>query len=361
MANNFCRYLSNGYRFQSNGTNLVYQPCCWFQRSIDILDHAKFNAEKEKISEISGWTPDCACCKQIEDSGVYGERSPRLRSFDVIPDKTTPDNIPVWIELTIDTTCNAACIICGPHHSTTWEKQHIVHGVKNRHDFPDRTNPSLWLEKIQALVSLDHVKSISFLGGEPFLSPIPLQVLTLLKEINGNLSDITVHFQTNGSVIPSYEIIEMIRECKLFKFNISLDGVGTQFEYLRYPLKWHRILKTIDYINNLKLPNIRNIILVTVSPLNVYYYDEVENWAYRTFDNVVINPNQAVGACALAKTPIKLRNTILLKFDNNHPIAKMFSNLGYDNRSCIPYVEMLDKHRGLDWMTVFPEMTEYYR
>ena len=361
MANNFCRYLSNGYRFQSNGTNLVYQPCCWFQRSIDVYDTAKFNTEKEKISQISEWTTDCGRCKQIEDSGVYDDRSPRLRSFDVIPDETTPDNIPVWIELTIDTTCNAACIICGPHHSTTWEKQHIAHGITTRHDIPDRIPPSLLLEKIQALVSLTHVKSISFLGGEPFLSPIPLRALTLLKEINGDLSDITVHFQTNGSVIPSYDIIELIRECKLFKFNISLDGIGAQFEYLRYPLKWGRVIKTIDYVNSLHLTNIRNIILVTVNPMNVYYYDEVEKWAYSIFDNVVINPNQAVGACALAKTPIKLRNTILLKFGNAHPISKMFSNLHVDVQSCIPYIDKLDGMRQLNWTTVFPEMTEYYR
>lgn len=362
MANNFCRFLSNGYRFKSDGTNLTYQPCCWFTKEISLIDNPNFDQQKEEISKINQWVPECSSCKQIEDSGAYGNRSPRLRSFEEIPDDSIPNNLPGWIELTIDTTCNAACIMCGPWHSTTWRKQEVKFKLKTLDDLPTLTNPTEWLKIIQDKFSFEHVKSVSFLGGEPFESPVPLQVLQTLKRLHGTLSEVVVHFQTNGSIKPSDELMALASECKRVKFNLSIDGVGPRFEYVRYPLKWERINIVVEHVKSLRLKNLKFVSLATLNFLNAFYYDELEQWIKTTFndeDLITLKPNKSVGKISLAQTPRILRLGILEKFGPEHPVYKLLSNLPIvDIKPGLTYLEWLDGCRNTSWKETFPEIAK---
>ena len=95
MANDFCRFLSNGYRFKSEGTKLVYQPCCWYSKEIPVLNNPDFHRQKNELSQVNDWIPECESCRKIEATGAYGNRSPRLRSFEEITDSSVPDNVPV--------------------------------------------------------------------------------------------------------------------------------------------------------------------------------------------------------------------------------------------------------------------------
>lgn len=368
MPNKFCRYLSNGYRLKSNGTNLTYSPCCWFRGEVSLINNPHFEIQKAEISKIDHWTVQCASCKQIEDSGVYGDRSPRLRSFHEIPD-SVPDNVPTWIELTIDTTCNAACIMCGWWHSTTWRKQEIKFGTKTTHDFPDIVDPMHWLDVIKSKMTFEYVNSVSFLGGEPLESPIPLEFLTLLKKTRGSLGDVTVHFQTNGSLRPSDEIVELLRECKIVRYNISLDAVGERFEYIRYPLLWHRIEDTVEYVKSLRLPNLNFIILSTLTPLNAWYFDEIEQWVSESFKDcntekhtVRALPNRCIGTLDLNATPENLRLAIVEKFGVDHPVTKMFSNLELGNtETFVNYCNFLDSNRKTNWRETFSDIVPYFK
>lgn len=362
MANNFCRYLSNGYSFRTNGQNLIYKPCCWFKQEIDLTD-SNFEKQKDTISNITEWTDNCSVCKNIEQSKVYGEHSPRQQSFVKIP-TDIPNNVPGWIELSIDTTCNAACIMCGPQYSTTWEKQEIKFGIRDKSQVGDRVQPEVWLSKIKEMFPLDYVKSVSFLGGEPFLSDIPLIILTELKSLHGNLNDVTVHFQTNGSVRPKKEIINLIKDCKRVWYNLSIDGTESRFEYVRYPLKWKKILSTVSYVQNLSLTNIEFIVLATLNPLNIYYYDELEHWVSNYFcdNDVKLKPNRTYGTLDLSNTPTELKKEIYKKYGVEHPISKMLLYLLPTNSiKFIQDIEMIDQYRHTDWQTTFPEIVKYFK
>jgi organic radical activating enzyme len=365
MANNFCRFLSNGYRIKSDGVGLVYQPCCWYSKEIDLLNNPNFDSEKQAISNISDWVPECASCKQIEDSGAYGNRSPRLRSFEEIPDESIPDNVPAWMELTIDTTCNAACIMCGPWHSTTWRKQEIKFKIKTKDNLPDLVDPLHWLSVIKNKFPLKYVKSVSFLGGEPFESPIPLEFLRLLKTTHGSLSDVVIHFQTNGSIKPSDELMALAAECSRIKFNISIDAVGKRFEYHRYPLRWERIESTIEYVKNLNLDNLKFVCLATLTPLNVWYYAELEEWVRKTFNDpmlTMLKPNKSVGQIDLRHTPISLRYEVYKKYGKDHSISKLFTKLGRaDHQQCVAYLDQLDQYRNTNWREIFPEAAAFLK
>ena len=53
---------------------------------------------------------------------------------------------------------------------------------------------------------------------------------------------------------------------------MSIDGVGSVFEYMRYPLKWNTMLTSINTFKE-----ITNDVSVScmISNLNVYYYSEL--------------------------------------------------------------------------------------
>lgn len=365
MANDFCRFLSNGYRIKSTGTTLTYSPCCWFTKEIPIINNVNFDAQKAEISSINSWVPECGSCKQLEESGVYGERSPRLRSFLEIPNSSIPDNVPGWMEVTIDTTCNAACIMCGPYHSTTWLRQEIKLGTKSQEIYDNLVDPLEWFKIIKNKFSFNYIKSISFLGGEPFESKVPIEFLKELKNVQGGLGEIRVHFQTNGSIRPNNELNILLTEVKEIVYNVSLDAIGKKFEYIRYPLKWNRVEDTLKYVQNLDLPKLKFRFLVTINPLNAYYYDEVEQWVQNNIPSAkLINPkfpvlpNRTRGMLDLAKTPIKLRKNIIEKYGDSHAVSKLFSNLEIDNRNflMLNYLTMLDKQRNNNWREIFPDI-----
>jgi organic radical activating enzyme len=362
MANNFCRFLSNGYRIKTEGTKLVYQPCCWYSKEIDLIDNPNFDQEKQRISEITGWVSECASCKYIEDSGAYGVKSPRMRSFDEIPDELIPDNVPAWMELSIDTTCNAACVMCGPWHSTTWRKQEIKFKIKNRDDLPTLVDPMHWLDVIKEKFTLQYVKRVHFLGGEPFQSPIPLEFLKLLKSTHGSLADVVAHFQTNCSIKPSDELLVLLSECANVRFGLSIDAVGERFEYHRYPLKWQRVQETADYLKNLKIKKIIHC-SATLTPLSAWYYDEFEDWVESMFGEQIMKnakPNISIGNVALAHTPYPLRHEIFKKFGAEHPVSRLLAKLGWqDSRQFVQYMDQLDLYRKTNWRSAFPEAAKF--
>jgi organic radical activating enzyme len=367
VANDFCRFLSNGYRIRSSGTTLTYAPCCWFGKEISIINNPNFDAEKAEISSINNWVPECSSCKQLEESGAYSERSPRLRSFKEIPNSSIPDDAPGWMEVTIDTTCNAACITCMPQYSTTWLRQVIKLGIEPQETYDNLIDPLEWFKIIKNKFSFNYIKSISFLGGEPFESKVPIEFLKELKKVQGTLGEIKVHFQTNGSIRPNNELIVLLAEAKEIVYNVSLDAIGKKFEYIRYPLKWNRVKDTLNYVQNLDLPRLNFIFLVTINPLNAYYYDEVYKWVhdnmprsklFRPELNLSVLPNRARGALDLAKTPIRLRENIIEKYGDSHAISKLFSNLEMDNRNflMLNYLAKLDKQRDTNCREIFPDI-----
>ena len=110
----FCRYLTNQQRF-------VYgriQPCCWITRTADMSNQNEVEKYNQWLYKIDNWVPECSFCWHREKNNMH---SPRLESLRSSPAGYQAGDI-VTFEFQIDRDCNAACLICGPWNSTTWEK-----------------------------------------------------------------------------------------------------------------------------------------------------------------------------------------------------------------------------------------------
>lgn len=388
MANQFCRQLSNGYKINVHDDVLYWSPCCFYSKRVNMYDTETWQREMEYARKADGWIPECASCKNLEEKNIDVLR-PRIQAMNWIPEDSVDGDV-VNLELSYDIKCNAACMSCGSYCSTTWRKFEKEHGIK-LHESPiqfklnhkverimaekkygiklpeDATDVSdVLFAKLTSLLKLDKLRNLFILGGEPLYTKSHIKLLRLLDEVHPDLSQVTLRYQTNGSIYPNKEILSHWKNYKTVVFGISFDDVGERFNYLRWPLQWDQCSENIIRLVN--ETDIHFNVNSTYSPFNIYYYDELEEWIKTNIGNRIRNqesktrPNPCMGDMDLRYCSPKLRQKIIDKYGTEHDLAKLLSNLEqfteYDKM--FSYVEKIDKLRGLDWRKLFPDIIDCY-
>jgi hypothetical protein len=148
----------------------------------------------------------------------------------------------------------------------------------------------------------------------------------------------------------------------------SLDGVGDRFEYLRWPYKWSKLSKFVTQALEQVPSNVMFGVEHTLSPLNVLYFDEFQDWFDKEFsqnkegDRTDLDIHYASGNMALDKTTSEMRKHVVQLYGSEHKISKLINQIPVTNPvSMIQYLDQLTKWRGVDWATVFPEVAKYYK
>jgi len=366
MTTPFCRYLTNQHRFEYDQLS----TCCWIQKKVDANNPVEIEKYFDWARNLNDWDPACNRCQIME---ARGQQSFRMRANDR-PNKfgfsieDQPGDI-TSLEFQFDAECNAACLICGPKNSTTWQKYNTTKSkdIKKIIDISNEVTRSSRLEIVKKTTKFDKIRYISFLGGEPLKSNFHL---TILEEINKvkNLNDLSLSYVTNGSMRPSSEVIELWKKCKSVQINVSVDGIDEHFNYLRWPLQWSQVRDNIRFILDQKLPNLRLTSSYSINPFNIFYHDRYVAWALEFFknDTNVIpffrNPFRTDGIINLNSIPNKLKYEIFRKYTKLYPnLVRLME--GYDEKSAVKfltYIREHDKKRNLDWKEVFPEIVPYF-
>jgi len=244
-------------------------PCCLM---------APHDIVQVKQQMLDGVRPSaCYKCWKLEDLGLQSDRQIKNSMLDhytntdikVLYDQAKNNQASV-VSYKIDTstTCNSTCVTCGPSSSTAWRSLES----KYRTVPINRTRLITKLES-SALVNFETAVSINFRGGEPLLSKTNFFILEQL--IAHNNTDCFIVFTTNGSVIPSDYQMSLLKQFKNLNFNLSIDGTGKVFEYLRYPLTWSDMLTTIEFCKQTKISISASY---TISNLNIMYHKETTQW-----------------------------------------------------------------------------------
>lgn len=355
MSNKFCGYLSNGYSFNSNQTSnkIQVKPCCWFSNSITL--DSDFAKKRDHYKDIQDWTPACNHCKLQEEAG---QQSLRQSSFDWINNKDHDD--PIAIDINLDKTCNAACVICNDHSSTLWYKEKQKLKNKSFHIKIDTLNIDNKINEILQSFDFSKLRYIKFFGGEPLFTDTHLKFLTQLP----NPENITVHYTTNGSIFPSLETQAVWDRFKTIIFSASLDGTEQQFDYIRWPLTWAKVSENLLCLRAKKLHNVMFRVEFTVNFLNAWYFDRLQqwvndNWATNEFnDPTEINVHPCQDIFALTCMPDQVRAEILKKYPRGHVIHNLVANLP-DPLSLDPFNEFINTwelRRKQDWQQSFKEI-----
>jgi sulfatase maturation enzyme AslB (radical SAM superfamily) len=181
-----------------------------------------------------------------------------------------------FLELTFSNLCNLACVGCHSELSSTWAKEDFRHGrligrglVEHNYDLSH--------------TDLSQLKFLKIIGGEPLMET--KRFTDLLKRPDLDLTQLTIMFVTNGTILPNAELKELLDQCQRLKLFVSLDGIGSVNEWVRWPTKFDKIVENLNQFNSW-WSNSNNVTLnihMTVNVYNVWTLNDVGTFMYQNY------------------------------------------------------------------------------
>ena len=345
----------------------IYNQCCLSPESIQLPDDISTLWNSPEISEIRKqnnnniWHKECWECEQLEKTGVKSFRQSMINTFGVVKNISGPKRI----DLLFDRNCNLACVTCGQGQSTFWSK----HLKDNNLPFTPHAGGTS-IDKIhEILKSLDlsHLEMVQFCGGETLLGNTYWQTAEIIASLVPDAKEkIVLGFQTNGTQPIDEKYHTIIEKFKLVRFLISIDGVGSRFEYLRWPANWNQVTNNImEFRKNLPV-NVIFFVQEVTSSLNLFYHDEVSTWVKQNFnENRLGDPIEHTTQLAIHDL-YDINNITQEYFDaikGTHianAIRKNWTEKPDNIKKMIANLELFDGIRKQDWKKTFPEVAEFY-
>lgn len=136
--------------------------------------------------------------------------------------------------------CNQACVYCGPHNSTLWEKE----------VGPKKMMSTEAKESLRTFIfdNVEKLKNVYLAGGEPTLMNENIRFLTLLLEKNPD-----VHLRVNTNLSnTNTKVAKLIKQFENVHWLASVESTGDHYNYIRYGGKWKDFCDNLDEIRNLK-------------------------------------------------------------------------------------------------------------
>lgn len=239
-------------------------PCCFLKPNSNIK-----KIKSEMLQQIR--PSECSSCWQLEDKGIKSDRQYKNESFDFYSNKDITlieqdckqgNYSEQIVKLYTSILCNSTCVTCGPELSSAWAS---LNKFKNK-------SISISKNFINQLNYHD-LKMLSFVGGEPLYEKKNFQILDTLSR-TGN-TNCFISIVTNGSVKLNKNQIDILTRFPNLNLCLSIDGIESKFEYIRYPLKWQVLLENLELFRSL---NIKLSVSYTISNLNILYYNEIVSW-----------------------------------------------------------------------------------
>jgi molybdenum cofactor biosynthesis enzyme MoaA len=363
-------------------------PCCEFMRHKSKLDPYKLNAKNTKMFKdwwgkgldplrekmINGEIdPGCEYC-------ISKEKNSNISNLRIQTNKMIPDTFeeikndylqnkreyPKQVELRLGNYCNLKCTMCGPYASSSilaeykmHKKQYNEYGIESNWEDPNM--PKDWYtyehnkETLMDVVS--KASMIHFGGGEPFISPMIVEVLEAIDPKT------YLRFNTNMTRIND-KVLEALKKFDTIDIEASIDGTGQHNDYIRYGSKWNSIvenfkkLKTCNNINvniyyilgHTSLFTLKDVIAFAKDidikiDLGEVYYGSVDGSGHLTINSAsekdIDNFKTWLNSCSF-----KQKNAVQTWLDSYKPNANLHNRFK-------EYVNMLDSIRGTNFVKTF--------
>jgi len=325
----------------------------------DIL-HGDINTEIKQCMNKDQQHSGCSNCYRLEQgtTGIKNVRSDRyyyLKSLSGIP-YSVYDNMNTTLG-TVDmrwrNTCNLACVYCGPELSSTWAKE------LNREISVDEQQ--LANTKQYILDNAPNLKNVYLAGGEPLLMKENSELLDRLD------SSCTVRINTNLSNIKG-PVFERASKFKNVHWTVSVETMGTEFEYIRHGANWKIFLENLNVIRQLDHKISFNMLWFVLNPYSVFEtVDYLMQLGY-VENAFIIGPLTGpiefdirnLNTSTLNDLRNILKNRIQqadMRYLLHNSYVNMLKHLDekFDKQSSktIQRLEELDKRRGLNYKNVF--------
>jgi sulfatase maturation enzyme AslB (radical SAM superfamily) len=217
----------------------------------EMMDSEWLSTTKELFSN-NKWPAECVRCQEQEEIGL---KSDRLQWIDFHKDLLIdhgPDYL--MVSMMLDNVCNTACQFCSPHISSKLASLQMM-PLKIRQ-----------VGSYEEKLPWNRITQIDLEGGEPSNSKNVKQLLTNLPQRVK-----TIKIYTNARSF--LDELEPIAERGIgIQISISLDGVGSVQEYIRWPTQWSEFSQTIEKYKQLqnRFPNTVSLCFkTTICALNL--------------------------------------------------------------------------------------------
>ena len=294
----------------SNEPDGRVQPCCLYKgfikdggnplyiqtHSVEEIFHSEFMKELREQFRNGEKPAGCAVCWTDEENKYDSKRiiyNNIHKTFD-IDYKKEPTNITEF-QLIINNSCNLKCRSCTPSHSSQWQQEIKMITGSTGYEMPYGQSANetgkLWTERFNWYKDL---KRLEVVGGEPFYVK---QWHTMIHELIDlkYSKNIDITMTTNCTLFYPELIEKMSKNFKSVSIGLSIDGIGSVYEYIRHPGKWSttyanmkqyysytdniniQINITISWLNALEIPRLHKLI-----------YDEFPK--FKIWNNIVHSP-----------------------------------------------------------------------
>ena len=355
LSKTFCDLGINGVSIHGE----YITPCCRFKptgydlpKTIEeYTTNPTIKAIKNQILN-SEYPKGCTKCKIIDDSG---NMSPRHRGYTDFNSST--DTIKL-LEIQFTNLCNLQCLTCGGHSSTSWNVLENALLNSNNIDSFSRYAITTQFYDDMDISTLSDLSYLKLLGGEIFIHPKFEEYLISFSD--DQIKNINLEIFTNCTIFPSDAIIEKLHKFKSVKVNLSIDGIGDVFEYIRRGAIWSTVEKNIKKWVAIEKLNFNAVISVSV--FNILYLNDIFLWFkdipnIESFANIVINPsylqfNVLPQEYILPK--IETMKEINLKTYNKLINHNKFSNSGFDTFK--NFIGEVDNYKNINMVDFLPEL-----
>ena len=362
INNSFCPYYDQGLLIESSPQGKSRVAMCCFQERHPVSKVDFHDDYFEQLREIGKTHVPDQCNKNCLRSGhISNEKELSYREdwWDFSGKKIKK------LHLKQGLICNLMCISCSSHFSSSWN-QHYHLFVPNSPRVRLIKNPRKnWQD-----LDLTSLKQLHFDGGEPLLNEDMPQILEHLDNI-GVLGDVTLNINTNGTVMANDELLDLWAKAKWVRLYFSLDGVGSTFEYTRYPAKWSDVEQNIFAYRDIQGPCLLLEVNSIVGIHNVFNMPDFVDWwknnlpygnqkdPSKIFLKHIENSSYGGKVLDLACLPENLKDSAIAALESIsdcpgvQDLIPLISTAPSDK--WLTYFEKLDSIRNTDWKSMLPQ------
>lgn len=263
----------------------------------NIFNHRAFEQlRRDAMTNVKN--PACKTCWQREAEVGTSDRlkySPDGEQY-----TKSMNNLQVTsYDIQISDECNLRCRMCTPWLSnklrtdvklfkqydlelpTGWRYEKNYLKPTSQNEVLTEASQSEWKHLLDNLNTCEHIK---FTGGEVFVSKRFKEFLDYAIETN-HAQHIDLRVITNATKFTN-EVIEKIKHFRNFGPVFSIDGIGKTYEYIRHPMPFEKLQKSVTNFakSDLKCDVISHAFVLSVYNLhNVYDYLEYYKNFYKDY------------------------------------------------------------------------------
>lgn len=243
----------------------TFKPCCNAEgrdsnvstRNSDYDLTSWFHSEsmQQLRSDLNNGIKNSMCgrCWRTEERAGTSIRTSMQNKFDsMVEDEPRIQ----YLDLKLTNQCNLRCRMCSPSDSNLIGEERdslLAAGLTPPSNYSGNCNSGSTLASIKPELQQDvyaileaGVKVLKFTGGEPLVQQPVLDVLHYIVD-KGYAKDIRLQLTTNATKF-STRFMDLFAEFNKVHLNISVDGYGSTYEYIRYPYKWSNFNDRIELL-----------------------------------------------------------------------------------------------------------------